>query len=126
MAVYRLSYSRLGLFRSTLRSLKANVPIVHMSATLPPAYLNYIHSLLQIDPDALLINLGNHRPELSPVVMELRPDSSHRQLARILSAPLEFPDKDAGIQAPKNLLPKVVIYVDDIKLITELFWWLRM
>lgn len=63
--------------------------------------------------DHVLINLGNHRPELSLVVQPLQYEiSSFQDLAFILPE---------GIHC--DAIEKSVIYCDDIDLLTKMFWW---
>ncbi|KAG8938532.1 hypothetical protein FRC04_008353 [Tulasnella sp. 424] len=124
MGLYRPSYKRLNLLRPTLQSLKFNIPILQLSATLPSHYLKETNHTLGIDSNSLLINLGNFRSELSTVVLQLHPNSK-AQVARLVFAPLEFPDLEPPQTRESNLLPKVIVYVDDIGLITSLVWFLR-
>lgn len=124
MGLYRPSYGRLRLFRPSLQNLKFDVPTLQLSATLPPHYRDETSRILQLKSDSVLINLGNYRPELSTVVLELDSDSIE-QLSRLVFAPLEFPEAERPDTTSSGLLPKVIVYVDDVKLITSIVWFLR-
>lgn len=119
-ATYRTAYTRLHLLRTTLIKLDMDIPIVQMSATLPPHYLAEILKVLGLRPDTVVINLGNYRPELITVVQELK--NGRRQLQDIIFAPPELASAVVGI--PQDIV-KSIIYIDDVTMLTEFCWWIR-
>lgn len=70
---WRSSYTRLGQARSIVGM---DVPLVAISATLPSTYRLLLCEFARLKKDYSLINLGNHRPELTTVVVKLQHDVS--------------------------------------------------
>ncbi|KIO25433.1 hypothetical protein M407DRAFT_75716 [Tulasnella calospora MUT 4182] len=122
-AAYRSAYSRLGLLRQVMRKADAHVPIVQMTATLPPHYLAKTSASLSISPEALIINLGNHRPELSTIVLEMATGAlGLQQIEDTIFAPPEF---GWEVQDARQPIVKQIIYVDNINDITDLCFAIR-
>lgn len=118
---YRTAYTRLHLLRTTLIKLEADIPIVQMSATLPPHYLAEASRVLGLRADTVIINLGNFRPELITVVQELK--NGRRQLQDILLTPPELGPPLVIGSRPEVV--KSIIYVDDLCMITDMYWWIH-
>lgn len=107
---WRSSYSRLHQLRETVGW---HVPLVAISATLPTLYRASLCQYIGLQPDYMLINLGNHRPELSIVVLKLQHDAaSFRDLTFTIPA-----------GSTPSTLPKTLIYCDDLEMLTKMFWW---
>ncbi|KAJ6477091.1 P-loop containing nucleoside triphosphate hydrolase protein [Mycena vitilis] len=107
---WRPSYSRLHVLRHIVGE---DVPLMALSATCPPHYRDALVPLAGLKPDYTLINLGNHRPELSIIILPLMHDiSSFQDLAFV--AP--FGCRVADIQ-------KTLIFCDDLELLTKKMWW---
>lgn len=109
---WRSSYSRLHQLRETVGW---HVPLVAISATLPTLYRASLCQYIGLQPDYMLINLGNHRPELSIVVIKLQHDATSFQ-------DLMFTIPTGS--SPSSI-PKTLIYCDDIEMLTKMFWWFR-
>ncbi|KIO17726.1 hypothetical protein M407DRAFT_32600 [Tulasnella calospora MUT 4182] len=124
MGPYQPSYGRVCLLRPLLRNARFDVPILQLSAILPPHYWEETSRVLNLKSDSVLINLGNHCAELSTVVLELDSDCNE-QLAHLVCAPLKFPGAEQPEAIRSTLLPKVIVSVDDVKLITLLVWFLQ-
>lgn len=107
---WRTSYSRLHQLRPIVGE---NIPLVAISATLPPTYRQSLQAYAGLKPSHHLINLGNFRPELSTVVMPLRHDaSSFLDLAFVLPE-----------GATADGITKTIVYCDNTDMLTEMFWW---
>lgn len=88
-----------------------HIPIIALSATLPTSYQHSVVTHTGMKADYKLINLGNHRPELSHVIINMEYDiSSFKDLNFLL--PLELPD-----------LLFTLGYSDDIELLMKMLWW---
>lgn len=118
---YRSSYTRLNNLRRIAESKGAQIPIVAMTATMPPHYRSAVNASLGLKLDTYNINLGNFRPELSMVIMEIDggPGRRFQELDTLL-----FGSGNLATNNGAGGLPKTIVYVDDIKLLTELFWWI--
>ncbi|KAF8171145.1 hypothetical protein BJ912DRAFT_1066248 [Pholiota molesta] len=91
-----------------------DVPFVGISATLPDRYRKSLVLYAGLKPDYKLINLGNFRPELSLVILNMEHDvTSFLDLAFTL--PL-------GTTSASDL-EETLVYSDDIELLTKMFWW---
>lgn len=113
--VHEASHWRSGYTRlSELRKLfNRHIPIVAISATNPSSYRKSLHEFTGMQEDYLLINLGNHRPELETVVIPMEHhNSSFIDIAFIL--PL-------GAKIQHILF--TIVYCDDLELLTAMFWW---
>jgi superfamily II DNA helicase RecQ len=109
-ADWRPAYARLLLLRTLIGR---NIPMIAISATLPSSYRESLHTYAGLKHDYVLINLGNHRPELSTVIIPMQNStSSFRDIAFLLPF---------GIQASD--LEPTIIYSDDLDVLTAMFWW---
>jgi superfamily II DNA helicase RecQ len=109
---WRPAYARLLLLRTLIG---CNILMIAMSATLPSSYHESLHTYAGFKRDYVLINLGNHRPELSTVIIPMQNNtSSFRDIAFLLPF---------GIQASD--LEPTIIYSDDLDVLTAMFWWAR-
>ena len=107
---WRPGYTRLHLLRKILGS---DIPFVPLSATLPELYRKSIVIHAGLKPDYKIINLGNHRPELSMIVARMQHDAnSFQDLAWVLP----------WNSTPDTILP-TIIYSDNLDMLTEMFWW---
>ncbi|KAJ7652375.1 P-loop containing nucleoside triphosphate hydrolase protein, partial [Mycena polygramma] len=79
---WRPSYSRLHLLRHILGD---DIPFIGLSATCPEQYREALVMFAGFRKDYTLINLGNHRPELSIIILPLLHDiSSFQDLAFVV------------------------------------------
>jgi hypothetical protein len=90
-----------------------SIPFVAISATAPAAYRQAVVAHAGLRPDYHLINLGNFRPELFSVVMEMKYNtSSFQDIAFVLP-----------LGATIGSVIETLIYSDDLELLTSMFWW---
>ncbi|KAJ6465271.1 ATP-dependent DNA helicase [Mycena sanguinolenta] len=107
---WRPSYSRIHLRRHILGD---DIPFIGLSATYPEHYRDALVMFAGFKKNYTLINLGNHRPELSIIILPLLHDiSSFKDLAFV--APVGCRIRD---------LVKTIIYCDDLELLTKMMWW---
>ncbi|KAF4612582.1 hypothetical protein D9613_012725 [Agrocybe pediades] len=107
---WRPAYTRLGHVR---RIIGTSVPIICLSATFPKRYRDSLEAYAALRPSYHLINLGNHRPELSSIVARMRHDAtSFLDLAFVLPS-----------NATQESLKQAIIYCDDLEMLTAMFWW---
>ena len=109
-ADWRQAYTRLLLLRTLVGY---DIPMIAISATLPSSYRESLHTYAGLKRDYILINLGNHRPELSTVIIPMQNNtSSFRDITFLLPF---------GIQMSE--LEPTIIYSDDLDILTAMFWW---
>lgn len=107
MSSWRGAYKRLDRLRSSIASIGRKIPILATSATLPCHHVSLIRDVFDVEDKYTFINLGNHRPELSTVILEMQHTaSSCRDLKFLLPTTLD----------PKNI-PPTIIYSNDIDLL---------
>ncbi|KAJ6545289.1 P-loop containing nucleoside triphosphate hydrolase protein [Mycena capillaripes] len=107
---WRPSYSRLHLLRHIIGD---DIPFIGLSATCPALYRDALVIFAGFKKDYTLINLGNHRPELSIIVLPLLYDiSSFKDLTFVLPFGCRIRD-----------IVKTIIYCDDLELLTKMMWW---
>jgi hypothetical protein len=83
-----------------------------MSATLPATYQESVAMFTGMNPDYEVINLGNHRPELSHVIIPMKYDtSSFKDLAFLLPFSCRLQD-----------IQPTLGYTDDIERLTKIYW----
>jgi superfamily II DNA helicase RecQ len=93
--------------------ISGNIPMIAMSATLPSSYCESLHTYAGFKQDYVLINLRNHCPELSTVIIPMQNNTlSFRDIAFLLPF---------GIQASD--LEPTIIYSDNLDVLTAMFWW---
>ena len=109
---WRSPYSRLAMLRKTVGW---HVPLVAISATLPSLYRASLCQYIALRDDYLLINCGNHRPELSMVVLQLQHEAASFQDLAFTIPPASQP----------STIPKSLIYCDDLDMLTSMYWWYR-
>lgn len=81
-ASWRPAYARLIMLRALIGQ---HIPLIPVSATCPSLYRQSLITYAGLHPDYTLINLGNHRPELSTVIVPMEHEkSSFRDLAFLL------------------------------------------
>jgi hypothetical protein len=107
---WRPANARLIMLRALVGHL---IPLITMSATCPSPYRHSLITYAGLHPDYFLINLGNHRPELSTVIIPMEHDKS-----RFLDIAFLLP---FGTQT-SNFEP-TIIYSDDLDVLTAMFWW---
>ncbi|KAJ7679453.1 P-loop containing nucleoside triphosphate hydrolase protein [Mycena polygramma] len=108
---WRPSYSRLHLLRHILGD---DIPFIGLSATCPEQYREALVMFAGFRKDYTLINLGNHRPELSIIILPLLHDiSSFQDLAFVVPFGCRISD-----------IVKTLIYCDDLELLTKMMWWM--
>ncbi|KIY72128.1 P-loop containing nucleoside triphosphate hydrolase protein [Cylindrobasidium torrendii FP15055 ss-10] len=106
---WRSSYSRLH----KLRQFFPQVPLVVMSATLPQRHRETAILHAGISKDASIINLGNHRPELTTAVIHMKYDvNSFQDIAFLIP-----------LGAKRQDLVKTIIYCDDRELLRKMLFW---
>jgi hypothetical protein len=85
--------------------------MITILATLPSSYHESLHTYTGLKQDYILINLRNHCPELSTVIIPMQNDTfSFCDIAFLLPF---------GIQMSK--LEPTIIYSDDLDVLTEMF-----
>jgi superfamily II DNA helicase RecQ len=107
---WRLSYSRLHLLRAAIGTA---IPLICLSATLPERYRKSLIAHAGLRPEYKLINLGNHRPELTLAVIPMQNDASS-----FLDLQFVLPTGTT-----RDTLQSTIIYADDLELLTSMFWW---
>ena len=111
-AHWRGPYARLAGLRKAI-SKDLDIPLIAISATLPSLYRASLCYYAGLKKNYFLINLGNFRPELSLVVVPMVYDAaSFQDLAFVLPTGCKLEDVE-----------KTLIYCDDIKTLTEMYWW---
>jgi hypothetical protein len=111
-ANWRPAYTRLAALRKVVGE---HIPLTAISATLPTPYRQSLLSYAGLNPSYHLINLGNHRPELSTVLIPMKnPVSSFQDLAFLLPSGTSASDMDGTL-----------IYKDDLDILTSMFWWFQ-
>ncbi|KAF9536389.1 P-loop containing nucleoside triphosphate hydrolase protein [Agrocybe pediades] len=109
---WRPAYTRLGQVRKIIGT---GVPLICLSATFPKRYRDSLETYAALRPSYHLINLGNHRPELSTIVARMRHDAnSFLDLAFVLPS-----------NATADSLKQAIIYCDDLQMLTAMFWWFQ-
>ncbi|KAF6743279.1 ATP-dependent DNA helicase [Ephemerocybe angulata] len=104
---WRPSYGRLYLLRQVLGT---RIPLVIMSATLPPRYRDSLTVHAGLRPQYHLINLGNFREELRTIVKLMQhAASSFLDLLFIFDL---------------AATTTIIIYCDNLETLTEMFWWI--
>ncbi|KAJ7340586.1 hypothetical protein DFH08DRAFT_925287 [Mycena albidolilacea] len=107
---WRPSYSWIYILREIVG---LDVPLICLSATYPKSFSNVLVPFAGLKPDYILYNKGNFREELSTIVLTMEHGiTSFLDIAFIL--PLGCQEAD---------LVKTLIYVDNIELLTKMFWW---
>lgn len=106
---WRTSYSRIHYLRDIVGD---HIPLIAISATLPSTYYQSLVEYIGLKKDYFLINLESFRPELATVIMCLEYDaSSFCDLSFILYNIYRLMD-----------IVKTIVYVDDVEMISNLFW----
>jgi hypothetical protein len=118
-ASWRPSYTRIWKLRNLIKRFARDhgetihIPIIVLSATCPSLYRESLVTHLGMSPDYKLINLGNFRPELSHVIINMQhPSNSFQDLAFLLPLNSRLTD----------LVPTLG-YCDNLELLTKLYWW---
>jgi hypothetical protein len=107
---WRTAYMRLLLLRTLVGH---DIPLVAISATMPSTYRESLHQYARFKRDYTLINLGNHRPELSTVIIPMEHDiSSFHDITFLLPFGCRLAD-----------ITPTIIYTDDLDVLTAMFWW---
>ncbi|KAF8128812.1 P-loop containing nucleoside triphosphate hydrolase protein [Mycena galopus ATCC 62051] len=107
---WRPAYSRIHLLRHLIGD---DIPFIGLSATCPEHYRDALTAFAGFKPDYTLINLGNHHPELSILILPLLHDiSSFKDLIFVLPFGCRIGD-----------IVKTIIYCDDLELLTKMMWW---
>jgi superfamily II DNA helicase RecQ len=109
-ASWRPAYTRLIMLRALIEH---HIPFVAISATLPSPYQELLIAYTGLHWDYTLINLGNHRPELSTVVIPMKHEiSSFWDIAFLIPFGSQVSDFEPTI-----------IYSDNLDVLTAMFWW---
>lgn len=106
---WRTPYSRLYELRNVVGR---SVPLVAISATLPKLYRSSLCHYAAMNQNYTLINLGNHRVELSTVVLPLQHDASSFQDLLFL-----LPTRSVTMG-----IPKTIVCCDDLEMLTNMYW----
>lgn len=115
MARWRGAYERVKYLRPAVLTKERKIPILATSATLPPNYVAHLRTMLDLSDKSKVLNLGNHRPELSTVVMSMQhPMNSFKDLSFLL------PPSPA-----LDTIHKTIVYCDKISRLYQMRRWVR-
>ncbi|KAJ7017266.1 P-loop containing nucleoside triphosphate hydrolase protein, partial [Mycena alexandri] len=107
---WRPPYGRIHLLRHIIPD---DIPFIGLSATCPPHYRDALVMFAGFKKNYTLINLGNHRPKLSIMILPILHDiSSFKDLSFVLPFGCRIGD-----------ILRTIIYCDDLEMLTSMMWW---